>query len=127
MHVSILTWVITIAVTVTILGLDVLVLGRRPHEPSRRELVMALSGYVGLALIFGVGVTLVWGGRYGGEFYAGWLTEYSLSVDNLFVFLLLLARFNVPRHLQQSALMVGIVVTLVFRGLFIGEIGRAHV
>lgn len=125
-HVSLLTWIVTIAVTLTILGLDVFVLGRKPHEPSRRELVLALSGYVALALAFGVGVILAWGSRYGGEFYAGWLTEYSLSVDNLFVFLILLARFNVPRHLQQSALMVGIVVALVFRGLFIG-VGAAAI
>ncbi|HWU31429.1 MAG TPA: TerC family protein [Marmoricola sp.] len=126
MHVSVLTWVITIAVTLTILGLDVFVLGRKPHEPSRRELILALSSYVALALIFGVGVIWVWGSRYGGEFYAGWLTEYSLSVDNLFVFLLLMARFSVPRQLQSSALMVGIVVALIFRGLFIG-VGAAAI
>lgn len=126
MHVSVLTWVITIAVTLTILGLDVFVLGRKPHEPSRRELIIALSSYVILALVFGVGVIMAWGSRYGGQFYAGWLTEYSLSVDNLFVFLILMARFNVPRHLQSSALMVGIVVALVFRGLFIG-VGAAAI
>lgn len=126
MHVSTLTWVLTVAVTVTILGLDVFVLGRRPHEPTRRELVGALVAYAGLAVLFGIGVAVAWGGRFSGQFFAGWLTEYSLSVDNLFVFLILLARFEVPRHLQQSALMVGIVVALVFRGIFIG-VGAAAI
>lgn len=126
MHVSVLTWVVTVVATVAILGVDVFVLGRRPHEPSRRELVLALTVYAGLAIVFGIGVALAWGGRYGGQFFAGWLTEYSLSVDNLFVFLILLARFKVPRHLQQSALMIGIVVALVFRGVFIG-VGAAAI
>lgn len=126
MHVSILTWVVTVVVTVTVLAVDVVVLGRRPHEPARRELIVALTGYAALAVAFGIGVAFAWGGRYSGEFFAGWLTEYSLSVDNLFVFLILLARFNVPRHLQQSALMIGIVVALVFRGLFIG-VGAAAI
>ena len=126
MHVSMLTWIVTVAVTVTILALDVFVLGRRPHEPSRRELVVALTGYIALAVVFGIGVVAVWGGQRGGEFFAGWLTEYSLSVDNLFVFLILMTRFEVPRQLQQSALLVGIVVALVFRGLFIG-VGAAAI
>lgn len=126
MHVSMLTWILTVAVTVAILAVDVFVLGRRPHEPSRRELITALSAYIGLAVIFGIGVAIVWGGQYSGEFYAGWLTEYSLSVDNLFVFLILLARFNVPRELQQSALLIGIVIALIFRGIFIA-VGAAAI
>lgn len=126
MHVSMLTWIVTVVVTVAILAVDVFVLGRRPHEPSRRELVLSLSGYILLAVIFGIGVAMVWGGRHSGEFFAGWLTEYSLSVDNLFVFLILMARFEVPRQLQQSALLIGIVVALVFRGIFIG-VGAAAI
>src|SRR4051794_31780161 len=59
------------------------------------------------------------GGEYAGEFYAGWLTEYSLSIDNLFVFVIIMARFQVPRKLQQEALMVGIIIALVLRGMFI--------
>src|SRR4051794_38366102 len=59
------------------------------------------------------------GGEYAGEFYAGWLTEYSLSIDNLFVFVIIMARFQVPRKLQQEALMVGIIIALVLRGIFI--------
>lgn len=75
--------------------------------------------YVGLAVLFGIGVWTVAGGQAAGEFYTGWLTEYSLSVDNLFVFVIIMARFAVPRHLQQKVLLIGIVLALVMRGAFI--------
>jgi tellurite resistance protein TerC len=87
---------------------------------------VALGVYVGLAVLFGVGVWLLAGHRFGIEFFAGWLTEYSLSVDNLFVFLVVMARFGVPRHLQQEALMVGIVLALLMRGVFIA-VGAAAI
>jgi len=119
MQVTPLVWWITILVTSAILVVDVFVIGRRPHEPSRRETIGALSLFVGLAVIFGVGVWLVAGGEYGGEFFAGWLTEYSLSVDNLFIFIVIMNRLAVPRELQQSALLIGIVLALVLRGVFI--------
>ena len=120
MHVSPLVWWLTVLVTAVVLVLDVLVIGRRPHEPSRREVSLALAGFLGLAVAFGVGVWMVAGARYGTEFFAGWLTEYSLSVDNLFIFLIIMARFGVPRPLQQTALLIGIVIALVMRGVFIG-------
>ncbi|AMT73519.1 TerC family protein [Mycobacteroides immunogenum] len=119
MQVSQLEWIITLAVTVAILLIDVVVIGRRPHEPSTRETAIALSIYVGLALAFGLWVWLFHGGQYGLEFYAGWLTEYSLSVDNLFIFLIIMASFKVPRVYQQEALLVGIILALIFRGIFI--------
>jgi tellurite resistance protein TerC len=75
---------------------------------------------------FGAGVWAFAGHQYGTEFFAGWLTEYSLSVDNLFIFLIIMAKFGVPRHLQQSALMVGIVLALVMRGIFIA-VGAAAI
>jgi tellurite resistance protein TerC len=126
MHVTPLVWWITILVTSAILLVDVLVIGRRPHEPSRRETTLALSIFVGLALIFGLGVWLIAGGEYGGEFYAGWLTEYSLSVDNLFIFIVIMNKLSVPRELQQSALLIGIVLALVLRGIFIA-VGAAAI
>jgi tellurite resistance protein TerC len=126
MHVTPLVWWITILVTSAILLFDVFVIGRRPHEPSRREVVGALVLYVGLAVFFGVGVWLKAGGQYGGEFFAGWLTEYSLSVDNLFIFIVIMGKLAVPRELQQSALLVGIVLALVFRGIFIA-VGAAAI
>ena len=75
--------------------------------------------YVGLALLFGVGIWATAGGTAAGEFYTGWLTEYSLSVDNLFVFVIIMARFAVPRQLQQKVLLIGIVLALLMRGAFI--------
>ena len=119
MHVSPLVWWLTIGITSAVLLIDVLVIGRRPHEPSRREVGVALATFIGLAVLFGIGVFVFSGSRYGTEFFAGWLTEYSLSVDNLFIFLIIMAKFGVPRVYQQTALLVGIVLALVMRGIFI--------
>jgi tellurite resistance protein TerC len=112
-------WLVTIAVLVVVLLGDLLVIGRRPHEPSMRECGIAIGVYSGLAVLFGLGVWYFHGPRFAGEFFAGWLTEYSLSVDNLFIFVLIMANLRVPRKLQQFALMFGIVLALVFRGIFI--------
>jgi len=119
-------WWVTLVVTVSVLVVDVVVIGRRPHEPSKKELWLALSLYVGLAVAFGIGVWVLSGSRYGTEFFAGWLTEYSLSVDNLFIFLIIMTRFSVPRAFQQQALLVGIVLALVMRGVFIA-VGAAAI
>lgn len=119
MDVSQPQWIITLGVTVVVLLFDVIVIGRRPHKPSNLECAIYLSIYVGLAVAFGVFVWMFHGGQFGLEFFAGWLTEYSLSVDNLFLFLLIMASFNVPERYQQQALLVGIVLALVFRGIFI--------
>jgi tellurite resistance protein TerC len=113
------TWAVTIAVLVGVLAVDVFVIGRRPHEPSMRECAIAISIFVGLAVVFGLGVFVFAGGQYAGEFYAGWLTEYSLSIDNLFVFVIIMAKFQVPRVYQQTALLIGIILALVMRGIFI--------
>lgn len=119
MNVSQLEWIITLSVTIAILLFDVVVIGRRPHEPSKRETGTALAIYISLAIAFGLWTWFFHGGQYGLEFFAGWLTEYSLSVDNLFVFLIIMASFNVPRKYQQQALLVGIILALIFRGIFI--------
>jgi tellurite resistance protein TerC len=118
-EVSTLEWAITIGVTVAVLLFDVVVIARDPHEPSMKECAIALCVYVGAAVAFGAWVLFFHGHDYGVEFYAGWLTEYSLSIDNLFVFIILMAALKVPRHLQQEALMVGIILALVFRAIFI--------
>ncbi len=119
MHVTQLEWIITLGVTIAVLLFDVVVVARRPHEPTTRECMLYLTIYLALAVFFGVWVWLFHGGQYGLEFFAGWLTEYSLSVDNLFVFLIVMASFSVPRIYQQQALLVGIILALVFRGIFI--------
>ena len=119
MDVSSTAWWLTIGVTVAVLVFDVIVIGRRPHEPSMKECAFYISVYSTLAILFGLWILVDYGGSYAGEFYAGWLTEYSLSVDNLFVFIIIMSRFGVPRKFQQEALMVGIILALVFRAVFI--------
>ncbi|MGI8946514.1 MAG: TerC family protein [Ornithinimicrobium sp.] len=119
MNVPTWLWITTIAVVSALLLFDVFVLGRRPHVPSKKETGGALGAYITLAVLFGLAVWYFSGGQFAGEFFAGWLTEYSLSVDNLFVFLIIMAKFNVPRQYQQQALLIGIVIALVLRAIFI--------
>jgi tellurite resistance protein TerC len=126
MDVHLYAWVITVVVMITILAIDVFIIGRRPHEPSMKEAAGFIGLFIGLAVIFGLALWGVAGPRYAGEFFAGWLTEYSLSVDNLFIFLIIMSKLKVPRRLQQFALLVGIILALVFRGLFIA-VGAAAI
>jgi tellurite resistance protein TerC len=119
MDVHLYTWIITVVVMVAVLGFDLFIIGRRPHEPSMKEAGIAVGIFVTLAILFGFGVWATAGPVYAGEFFAGWLTEYSLSIDNLFIFVIIMGAMKVPRHLQQFALMVGIILALVFRGIFI--------
>jgi tellurite resistance protein TerC len=112
-------WIATLIALVAVLAVDLLIIGRRPHEPSMKESGGWVGFYVALALLFGVGIWVTAGGTAAGEFYTGWLTEYSLSVDNLFVFVIIMARFAVPRQLQQKVLLIGIVLALLMRGAFI--------
>jgi tellurite resistance protein TerC len=107
-----------VGLTVLLLA-DLAIVARRPHEPSMKEASLWVAFYVSLALIFGLLMLAFTNGTYATEFYAGWLTEYSLSVDNLFVFVIIMARFGVPRKFQQEALMIGIIIALVLRGIFI--------
>jgi tellurite resistance protein TerC len=102
-----------------ILAFDLILAYRRPHVPSTRESALWVSFYVGLALIFAL--LMLWQGSvdHAAEFIAGWVTEYSLSIDNLFVFVIIMGRFAVPRKYQQEVLMVGILIALLLRGLFI--------
>jgi len=113
------TWIITIVVLVGVLVVDALVIGRRPHVPSAKECLRYIALYVGLAILFGLGVLWLSGPKYSMEFFSGWLTEYSLSLDNLFIFLIIMEKQRVPREAQQFALLVGIMLSLVLRGGFI--------
>jgi tellurite resistance protein TerC len=119
-------WEVTIGATIVFFIFDVWHMRRNPHEPTMKECLRALSFYVGAAVAVGVGVWQTAGSRYGGEFFAGWLTEYSLSIDNLFIFIIIMSRFSVPREYQQTALMIGIVLALVMRGIFIA-VGAAAI
>ncbi len=119
-------WWTTIIVTTVFLMVDVFVIGRRPHEPSMGEVGRHLAFFLGAAVAFGLGVVAFSGPRYGTEFFAGWLTEYSLSIDNLFIFIIIFQKFAVPRKYQQSALLIGIVLALIMRGIFIA-VGAAAI
>jgi tellurite resistance protein TerC len=118
-NVSAWAWIATLVALAAIFVVDLLIIGRRPHEPSVKEASGWVTLYVAMALAFGFGVWAVAGGTYAGEFFTGWLTEYSLSVDNLFIFMIIMARFAVPRQFQQKVLLIGIVLALVMRGAFI--------
>jgi tellurite resistance protein TerC len=111
-------WAITLAAVTGLIAVD-FVLTRRPHEVSLREASLWSAFYVALPLGFAGWVWWRYGGERGTEFLAGYLVEKSLSVDNLFVFMLLLAAFAVPAALQQRVLLYGIVGALVLRGVFI--------
>ncbi|WP_104117327.1 TerC family protein [Arthrobacter sp. B1805] len=109
----------TFVVLGIILLFDLLLVVKRPHEPSMKEAGLWVAFYVGLALVFAALMFAFTGPEYGGQFVAGWITEYSLSIDNLFVFIIIMARFSVPRKYQQEVLMVGIIIALILRGIFI--------
>ena len=120
-------WALTIGAFVLVLGLDVAIAARKgPHVIGVGEATRWVIFYVALAIAFGIGLTVVAGGQSGGEFFAGYLTEYSLSVDNLFVFVIIMASFAVPQEHQHKVLLFGIVLALVLRGAFIA-IGAAAI
>ena len=106
-------------VLLLILAADLTLAYKRPHIPTTKESALWVSFYVALALIFSL--LMLWQGstEHAAQFIAGWVTEYSLSIDNLFVFVIIMARFAVPKKYQQEVLMVGIIIALVLRGIFI--------
>jgi len=119
LEVTPLVWIITIAVTIAFFIYEFFTHVRKPHEPSIAESARWSAFYIALALVFGVGVGVVSGWTFGGEYFAGYLTEKALSIDNLFVFLIVMSSFAVPKIYQQKVLMIGIVIALVLRGVFI--------
>lgn len=119
MSVDLWVWLATIAAIIGLLIFDFFAHVRVPHEPSMREASWWSVFYISLALMFGVLIWAVWGSTFGGEYFVGFVTEKSLSVDNLFVFLIIMSSFKVPRAYQQKVLMVGIVAALILRGIFI--------
>jgi tellurite resistance protein TerC len=119
MNVPAWVWLVTVGVILVMLAVDYVGHVRTPHAPSLREATWWSVGYVAIAVLFGVVVWAVWGGTYGGEYFAGYITEKSLSVDNLFVFVLIMTSFRVPRLFQQKVLLIGITIALVLRTIFI--------
>jgi tellurite resistance protein TerC len=119
MGVTPLVWGLTIAAICGLLLFDFVFHVRKAHAPTLREAAIWSGLYVGLALLFGVGVLVLGGAQAGSEYFAGYVTEKALSVDNLFVFLIIMTSFRVPREDQQKVLLFGIVFSLIARTGFI--------
>jgi tellurite resistance protein TerC len=117
--VSSTVWTVTLLGVVAVYLLDFVIASARPHVVSAREASTWVGVYVAAAIAFGGYVWATWGQQYGLEFYAGWLTEYSLSLDNLFVFVIILSSFAVPPLYQQKVLQIGILFALLLRFVFI--------
>jgi tellurite resistance protein TerC len=112
-------WAVTIAALLAVLAIDLFVVDHKPHEVSVAEAARWVVFYILLAVGFGVGLALAAGGAHAKEFFAGYITEYSLSVDNLFVFVVIMGAFAVPKIHQHKVLLFGILAALVLRGVFI--------
>lgn len=111
--------VVTLLVLAIFFVVDLFIVGRKPHVPTTKECLQHIGFFVAAALIFGAIMWAVAGSKPAIEFYSGWLTEYSLSVDNLFVFVIIMSNFAVPKKLQKFVLSVGITLALILRGIFI--------
>ena len=112
-------WIATILGLLLLLAVDLVIVDRKPHEVTVGEAARWVVFYVACAAVFGGALWLFSGGTVAGEFFAGYITEYSLSVDNLFVFVVIMTAFKVPAIHQHKVLLVGILIALVMRGLFI--------
>ncbi|MDH3957889.1 MAG: TerC family protein [Actinomycetota bacterium] len=119
MDVSLGLWAVTLLGLLGIITVDLIIVDRRPHPFTPKEATRWVIFYVALALAFAVFITLTFGSQYGGEFMAGYITEYSLSVDNLFVFMIIISSFAVPEQHQHRVLTIGILIALLLRGILI--------
>jgi tellurite resistance protein TerC len=118
--VSLWTWAVTLAVLGALILVDLFLTDRgEPRDFTLRQAGAWVTFYVALAIAFGVGLLLVVNATYAGQFFAGYLTEYSLSIDNLFIFYVIMARFAVPKPSQHKVLLIGILIALILRGAFI--------
>ena len=119
MNVELWVWVLTIGILTAVLIVDFIVQARNPHDPSFKESAIQSSIYITLGLLFSFVIGGVWGPQYAQEYFAGFITEKSLSVDNVFVFLVIFTQFAVPRELRSQALLIGIAIALFLRFVFI--------
>ncbi|MCF3123309.1 MULTISPECIES: TerC family protein [Streptomyces] len=118
MDVSMTMWVATVLGLCALIAVDFFI-GRKPHDVSIKEAGIWTIVWIILAVLFGIGLLVAGESQASGEFFAGFITEKSLSVDNLFVFILIMAKFSVPSHLQQRVLLFGVLIALVLRAIFI--------
>ena len=119
MNVPAWVWLATIGGLVVLLALDLFIVDRHPHEVTVGEAARWVVFYIACAVVFGLGVWYFSGVQYATEFFAGYITEYSLSIDNLFIFVIIMTAFSVPAIHQHRVLLIGIVLALILRGIFI--------
>ncbi|MEI6407432.1 MAG: TerC/Alx family metal homeostasis membrane protein [Actinomycetes bacterium] len=119
MDVSVLVWAVTIGLIILLLIIDLLTVSSKPHEVKFKEAIVWSIFYIGIAVAFGIWVLQRFGSQSGKEFFAAYLVEKALSVDNLFVFVIILAQFAVPSIYHQKVLLIGVMLALVLRGIFI--------
>ncbi|MGI8632005.1 MAG: TerC/Alx family metal homeostasis membrane protein [Solirubrobacterales bacterium] len=112
-------WAVTVGLVLVLLAIDLALAVARPHEVGFREATITSIFYIAVAIAFGVVFGLNAGWDFGGQYFAGYIVEKSLSVDNLFVFVVIMTSFAVPREHQQMVLIIGIVLALVLRVIFI--------
>ena len=112
-------WAVTVAGVLALIAVDLFVVDSNPHEVSTKEAGRWVSFYVALAVLFGLGMWWFVDGRHSIEFFSGYILEYSLSVDNLFVFVLIMSSFAVPKIHQHRVLLIGILIALILRTIFI--------
>jgi tellurite resistance protein TerC len=119
MDVTLLTWSLVVGAILALIIVDLLTISRKPHDVMFKEASIWSIFYIGIAIAFGVWVWQTAGSVYGTEYFAAYLVEKSLSVDNLFVFIIILTQFKVPSIYHQRVLMFGVVLALVLRAIFI--------
>src|SRR4051812_21270680 len=119
MTVPLWLWIATIGGLLALIALDLVIVDRKPHEVKPGEAARWVIFYIGCAVAFGIGVWVFAGHDSGVEFFTGYITEYSLSVDNLFIFMIIMASFKVPAIHQHRVLLIGILLALVMRSAFI--------
>lgn len=119
MDVTLLTWAVVVGAILALIVVDLLTVSRKPHDVMFKEAAIWSIFYIGVAIAFGVWVWQTAGSQFGTEYFAAYLVEKSLSVDNLFVFIIILAQFAVPSIYHQRVLMFGVILALVLRAIFI--------
>ena len=119
MNVTLLTWALVVGVIIALIVVDLLTVSRKPHDVMFKEAAIWSVFYIGVAIVFGIWVWQSAGSQFGTEYFAAYLVEKSLSVDNLFVFIIILAQFKVPSIFHQRVLMFGVILALVLRAIFI--------
>ncbi|WP_344877156.1 TerC family protein [Allokutzneria multivorans] len=119
MNVPVWLWIATIVGLLVLIAIDLVIVDRKPHEVTIGEASRWVVFYVALAVLFGLGIWMFSGWQFAGEFFAGYITEYSLSIDNLFIFVIIMSTFSVPAIHQHKVLLIGILMALVMRGAFI--------